>query len=121
MKSSNMKIGVRLVSAFAAIVFLMMIVGGIAISKMGQLDSQIGSLVEDKWPKALYLSDIGSKVNDILINVNYYSRSTTTIIPVLLPHVKSYYQDFSEAAETEGARRATGVFAASKPFMCTIS
>jgi hypothetical protein len=31
-----------------------------------------------------------------LINVNYYSRSTTIIIPVL-----------STVAETEGARRAT--------------
>ena len=52
-----------------------------------------------------------------MINVNYYSSSTTIIIPVLLPPVKSYYQEFSEAAETEGARRATGVSAASKPFI----
>ena len=51
-----------------------------------------------------------------VMNVNYFYRSTTIIIPDLLPHVKSYYQDFSEAAETEGARRATGVFAASKSF-----
>ena len=52
----------------------------------------------------------------ILMNVNYFYRSTTIIIPDLLRHVKSYYQDFKEAAETEGARRATGVSAASLTF-----
>ena len=42
------------------------------------------------------------------VNDNYNSR--------FIASHKSYYQDFSEAAETEGARRATGVFATSKSF-----
>jgi hypothetical protein len=43
------------------------------------------------------------------VNDNYNSRFIASVI--------SYYQDFSEAAETEGARRATGVSAASQSFM----
>lgn len=67
MKSSNIKIGVRLGMSFSAIVVLIVILGGIAISKMGQLDTQFGVVIEDKWPKAVILSDIDGKVNDVAI------------------------------------------------------
>jgi len=63
MKSSDMKIGVRLGAAFCVIVLMMLIIGGFAITRMGQLDTQIGNLVEDKFPKTVLLNDIDRQVN----------------------------------------------------------
>lgn len=65
MKSSNMKIGVRLGLAFAAIAVLLMVVGGYSISRMSVMDEKIGSLIEDKWPKTVMLNEIKGQVNVI--------------------------------------------------------
>jgi hypothetical protein len=48
-------------------------------------------------------NNVKKLTNHPVINVNYYSRSTTIIIPVL-----------STVAETEGARRATDASAAER-------
>jgi methyl-accepting chemotaxis protein len=48
---------------FAIIVLLMLVVGGYSINKMNQLDTLIGSLVEDKYPKTVMLNDIKSNIN----------------------------------------------------------
>ncbi|MEI7816104.1 MAG: methyl-accepting chemotaxis protein [Desulfuromonadales bacterium] len=65
MKSSNIKIGVRLGLAFAVIVFLMMIVGGYAISRMTAMNEKVDSLTDDKWPKTVMLNDTKGQLNII--------------------------------------------------------
>jgi methyl-accepting chemotaxis protein len=63
MKSSDMKIGVRLSLAFAVVVVLMLLVGVFALVKMTHLEKQISSLVADKYPKTVHLNDIKGQVN----------------------------------------------------------
>ncbi len=61
----NLKIGVRLGLGFAIIVLLMLVVGGYSINKMNQLDTLIGNLVEDKYPKTVMLNEIKGNINII--------------------------------------------------------
>ena len=65
MKGSNMKIGVRLGLAFALIMFLMLVVGGIAFTRVGQLNNDIDKLVSDEYPKVIMLEDIKNHLNVI--------------------------------------------------------
>jgi len=64
-KSSNMKIGVRLGLAFTLIMFLMLIVGGIALTRVGQLNNDIDKLVSDKYPKVIMLEDVKNHLSVI--------------------------------------------------------
>ena len=59
----NMKIGVRLGLGFAIIVVLMLVVGGYSISKMNQLDTLVGSLVKDHYPKTVMLNEVKDNLN----------------------------------------------------------
>ena len=61
----NLKIGVRLGLGFAIIVVLMLVIGGYSITKMTQLDSLVGTLVEDKYPKTVMLNDMKDNINVI--------------------------------------------------------
>lgn len=63
MKSSNMKIGARLGLAFTVIMFLMILVGGLAIVRIGQLNNDIDKTVNDKYPKVIMLGDIKNHLN----------------------------------------------------------
>ncbi len=65
MKSSSVTIGVRLGTAFAVIVGLLIIVGGYSIQRFGLLDEKVGILVRDKWPKTVMLNDTKGQVNVI--------------------------------------------------------
>lgn len=61
----NLKVGVRLGGAFFLIIVIMLIVGGIAISKLNSLDHEISSLVTDKYPKVIMLEDIKNHLSII--------------------------------------------------------
>lgn len=63
MKTSNMKIGVRLGLAFSLVVLLMLIVGVFALLKMTVLENRIAILVNDNYPKTAILNDLKSQVN----------------------------------------------------------
>lgn len=54
----NLKIGVRLGAAFAAIIVIMLIIGGVAVSRLNRLDDNITTLVTDKYPKVLMLEEV---------------------------------------------------------------
>lgn len=60
MKSSDMKIGVRLGLAFSLVVLLMLIVGVFALLKMTVLENRIAILVNDNYPKTAILNDLKS-------------------------------------------------------------
>jgi len=59
----NLKIGVRLGLGFTIIMVLMLIIGGYSISKMSQLDTLVGDLVKDKFPKTVILNDMKNNIN----------------------------------------------------------
>ena len=61
----NFKIGVRLGVAFSIIVVLMLLVGGVAISRLVVIDNDITSLVSDEYPKVLVLQKAKDKLNII--------------------------------------------------------
>ncbi len=63
--TSGISIGKRLTASFAAIIMLLIMVGGYAVYDMNQLDSSIASIVTDKWPKTVELNDIKGQVNII--------------------------------------------------------
>jgi len=59
----NLKIGMRLGVGFAVITLFLMVVGIYSIVKMDQMDTLIGNMVEDKYPKAVMLDDIRNNLN----------------------------------------------------------
>ena len=63
MKSSDMKIGFRLGLAFGLVMLLLLCVGGFSLLKLTQLDHEIDSLVNDRYPKTVLLHDIKNQVN----------------------------------------------------------
>lgn len=61
----NLKISVRLGAAFSIIILIMLIVGGLAISRLNTLDQNITLLVTDKYPKVIMLEDVKSHLSVI--------------------------------------------------------
>jgi methyl-accepting chemotaxis protein len=61
----NLKIGVRLGGAFAVIIVIMLIVGGVAVSRLSKLDDEITKLVSDKYPKVIMVEDIKNHLSVI--------------------------------------------------------
>jgi methyl-accepting chemotaxis protein len=61
----NLKIGVRLGFGFAIVVLLILVIGGYSITKMHQLDTLIGGLIDDKFPKTVMLNDMEGDISDI--------------------------------------------------------
>ncbi|RNC71017.1 MAG: methyl-accepting chemotaxis protein [Desulfuromonadales bacterium] len=59
----NMKIGTRLGGGFALVLLLMVVLGGVGISSMRQINLQVEDLIKDKWKKAVWLNDINEQVN----------------------------------------------------------
>jgi methyl-accepting chemotaxis protein len=62
---SNIKIGIRLGAAFAVLIVLLLIVGGISISRLSTLDSEITVLVTDKYPKVIMLQSVKDNLSII--------------------------------------------------------
>jgi methyl-accepting chemotaxis protein len=54
----NLKIGVRLAAAFSIIIVIMLIIGGVAYTRLNKLDDEITSIVSDKYPKVLLLENV---------------------------------------------------------------
>jgi methyl-accepting chemotaxis protein len=63
MISSNMKIGTRLGLAFSFVLLLMTLIGAYAVVTLGELDDEIGSMANDKYPKTVMLDDIKNHLN----------------------------------------------------------
>ena len=61
----NFKIGVRLGAAFSVVIVIMLIIGGVAISKLNTLDDDITVLVSDKYPKVMMLENVKNHLSII--------------------------------------------------------
>ena len=59
----NMKIGVRLVMSFSAIVLLMVVMGVFAVSRLNKLDKEMTQITQDRWPKAVHANNIQDQIN----------------------------------------------------------
>ena len=65
----NLKIGVRLGMGFGFVALLLTCIAALAFAKLSALNTEIGDLVNDKFPKTVY-------ANDIINQVNVAARST---------------------------------------------
>ena len=74
----NLKIGVRLGAAFSVIIIIMLIIGGVAVSRLSTLDNEITMLTNDKYPEVIMLQDVKS-------NLNVIARSLRNMILVDSP------------------------------------
>ena len=61
----NLKISVRLGAAFSVVILIMLIVGGLAISRLNTLNKNINLLVVDKYPKVIMLEDVKNHLSVI--------------------------------------------------------
>ncbi|MEW6563797.1 MAG: MCP four helix bundle domain-containing protein, partial [Pseudomonadota bacterium] len=61
----NLKIGVRLGAAFAALVLLLMLVAGIGISRLSNLNDEIDLMTNDRFPKTVWANEIIDSISSI--------------------------------------------------------
>ncbi|MBS1191446.1 MAG: methyl-accepting chemotaxis sensory transducer, partial [Rhodocyclaceae bacterium] len=59
----NLRIGMRLGSAFGLVLVLLIAISVMAISRVGQLNGQLGDLVGDKFPKVVLTNNIVNEIN----------------------------------------------------------
>ncbi|HYD93986.1 MAG TPA: methyl-accepting chemotaxis protein [Noviherbaspirillum sp.] len=69
MSTKSMTVGKRLALSFGSICVLLMITVGIGISSLSSLNSDTGTIVNDRWPKISMSSDILAQTNTIAIAV----------------------------------------------------
>lgn len=62
---ANMKIGIRLGAGFAVLVALLGTVAALGLSRMGNMNDNIETLVKDRYPKTAMANDIQDNVNRI--------------------------------------------------------
>lgn len=93
---SNLKISVRLGAAFSIVILIMLIIGGLAISRLNTLDKNINLLVTDKYPKVIMLEDVKSHLSVI-------ARSIRNMLLVDTPE-----ESKKEAKRVTDARDAIG-------------
>jgi len=67
MNASNMKLSVRLSLGFGTIVILLLVISSIGILRLSSLREEINGLINDKFPKVLYASDIIDGNNRVAI------------------------------------------------------
>ena len=60
---NNMKIGPRLAMGFSVIILLMVIMGVIGISRIHQLDIEVGRITGERWSEAVAANDIANEIN----------------------------------------------------------
>jgi methyl-accepting chemotaxis protein len=63
MNGSKISIRTRLLLAFSFLLVLMILIGGSALMRMRELQGQIVSMVDDKYPKVVLLQDVKDQLN----------------------------------------------------------
>lgn len=61
----NLRIGSRLAGGFGIVVLLLAVIAAVGVSRMGQLNSEIELLVNDRFPKTVLANDIIDSINAI--------------------------------------------------------
>lgn len=65
MKSSNIKIGVRLGIGFGIVLAFLLIISIFSINRLSFIDSEVQRVTDDRWPKAKALAEVKDNVNII--------------------------------------------------------
>ena len=65
----NMKIGLRLGLGFGAVVMLMLILGGFAISRLASMDDGQTLIIKDRWPKTVMANEMIANINAIALSL----------------------------------------------------
>ena len=76
----NMKIGVRLAIGFCATLALLIIVAGIGMSRINQINGDIRSLVQQDFPKTVVANDVVDAINvnaRVLRNLYIFKETET--------------------------------------------
>jgi methyl-accepting chemotaxis protein len=64
---SRMKIGTRLALGYSVILLLLLVISGVALCSLVNVNKQVDSMANNKWPKAVVLRDIGNKINAVAV------------------------------------------------------
>ena len=86
----NLKIGTKIGLGFAIAILFLVIVSAIGITRLGELNTAVDTLVNDRFPKTV-------QANAIIDNINVVARSTRNML-----------LDGSEANIKREAERITG-------------
>ena len=73
MKFSGMSLGKRLTLSFTLIIVLMTLLAGLAYTRIGNLNDEIGLIIKDRYPKTAI-------ANDVKVQINEISRSMLSIL-----------------------------------------
>lgn len=65
MKSSNMKVGVRLTIGFGVVLLFLIIMGIYSVNRLSSINGEVQRVTDDRWPKARTLGVIKDNVNVI--------------------------------------------------------
>ena len=65
MKSSNMKIGLRLAIGFGIVLVFLLVMGIFSINRLSFINDQVQKVTDDRWPKARALAEVKDNVNII--------------------------------------------------------
>ena len=63
MATGNMKVGTKLTLGFGAVMLLLTITAGISIKDMSALNGEVDSMVNDKFPKVVWASNVTNNIN----------------------------------------------------------
>ena len=73
MSSANMKVGTRLGLGFAAVIFMLIVVAVMGITNMRNLQTEIGDMINDKFPKTVW-------ANTMINNIDVIARAMRNIL-----------------------------------------
>ena len=92
----NLKIGVRLGLGFGLMTVLLIVISLLAFTRLSALNTEVGDMVNDKFPKTVL-------ANDIINNINIVARSSRNILLMKNPdQIKAEYGRIAEAQKANG-------------------
>jgi len=97
----NLKIGVRLGIGFGLVLIMLVVVGGLAFLRLNALNTDIGDMVNDKFPKTV-------TANHIIDDINLVARSIRNVLLVKDPEqIKAELTRVVEARKDAGEAYAS--------------
>lgn len=98
MKSSNVKVGIRLGVGFGIVLVLLVILGVFSIARLSSVNSEVQQVTDDHWPKVKALAEVKD-------NVNVIARSMRNMILTSDPaEVQKEEKRIQDAREVIGKR-----------------
>lgn len=74
---NNLKIGVRLIAAFAVVLFLMATLAAIALSRLSGINTDLQLIVNDRFPKTVIVNDSFNDSNRIAVSLRNMMLSSS--------------------------------------------